>query len=90
MRKKRKNFKEKIHILFVVNRRIFAGVGAILFGNIGFHKLYLKQYGLFVLYLLFAITFIPGIIGIIEGIHYLTMSDEVFNKKYPLKTHKQK
>jgi hypothetical protein len=38
-----------------------------------------------VLYLLFCWTFIPAVVGFIEGILYLTMSDEAFWAKYPVR-----
>lgn len=46
------------------------------------HKFYLGQDGWGILYLLFFWTFIPSIVGFIEGILYLTMSDEDFTAKY--------
>lgn len=59
-----------------------AGILALLLGGIGVHKFYLEQPGLGVLYLLFCWTFIPALIGLIEGVIYLTMSDERFSRKY--------
>jgi TM2 domain-containing membrane protein YozV len=35
-----------------------------------------------ILYLLFSWTFIPVVVGFIEGIIYLTMSDQGFEDKY--------
>ena len=55
-----------------------AGVLAILLGGIGAHKFYLGKVGMGILYLLFCWTFIPAIAGFIEGIIYLTMSQESF------------
>lgn len=51
-------------------------------GSFGFHKFYLGQIGMGVLYLLLCWTFIPSVLGIIEGILLLIMSDEDFNRKY--------
>jgi TM2 domain-containing membrane protein YozV len=62
--------------------KVAAGLLAILLGDFGVHKFYLGQVGLGVVYLLFCWTLIPGIIGIIEGIIYLTMSDQAFEKRY--------
>jgi TM2 domain-containing membrane protein YozV len=62
-----------------------AGILAILLGGIGVHKFYLGKVGMGVLYLLLFIvffwTFIPAIIGLIEGIIYLTQSDQDFANK---------
>ncbi len=58
-----------------------AGVLAILLGGFGIHKFYLgKLSGIF--YLIFCFTFIPSIIALIEGIRFLTMSEEDFNEIY--------
>lgn len=57
--------------------RGLTAVLAIFLGTFGIHKFYLgKASGLW--YLLFCWTFIPTIIGVIEGIRYLFMSDESF------------
>lgn len=62
--------------------KVTAGILAILLGNVGVHKFYLGQSGMGILYLVFCWTFVPAIIGIIEGITYLTMSDQAFAEKY--------
>ena len=59
-----------------------AGILAILLGGLGAHKFYLGQTGQGILYLCFSWTLIPEIIGFIEGIIYLTKSDEEFEEKY--------
>lgn len=59
-----------------------AGILAILLGGIGAHKFYLGKIGLGILYLVFCWTYIPAILGLIEGIIYLTSSDEKFYYKY--------
>jgi TM2 domain-containing membrane protein YozV len=59
-----------------------AGILAILLGGFGVHKFYLGKTGLGVLYLVFCWTLIPAVIGLIEGIMYLTATDEAFAKKY--------
>ena len=41
----------------------------------------LRNYALGVAYLLFCWTFIPSVIGLIEGISYLIMTDEAFDGK---------
>lgn len=62
--------------------RIGAALFAILLGWMGAHKFYLGKSGQGVLYLLFCWTGIPLIVSVIEGIIYLTMTDEAFSKKY--------
>jgi TM2 domain-containing membrane protein YozV len=65
--------------------RVTAGVLGILIGGIGIHKFYLGKVGLGVLYavlfLFFWWTFIPTIIGLVEGIIYLTQTDQEFAAK---------
>jgi len=62
--------------------RSSAAIFAFFLGGLGVHKFYLGQPGLGVLYLLFCWTFVPAIAGFIEGIVYLSMSDESFAAKY--------
>lgn len=62
--------------------KVAAGLFGILLGAFGAHKFYLGNAGMGILYLCFFWTFIPGIIGFIEGIVYLTMSDRAFKAKY--------
>jgi TM2 domain-containing membrane protein YozV len=62
--------------------RIAAAILALVFGGLGFHKFYLGEIGLGVLYLLFSWTFIPAAIGAVEGLVYLFMSDDRFAQKY--------
>lgn len=62
--------------------RVTAGILALLLGGIGAHKFYLDQTGLGVLYLCFSWTLIPALVGFIEGILYLTKTDEEFNRRY--------
>jgi hypothetical protein len=64
------------------NDRVTAGVLAILLGWAGVHKFYLGDTGLGVLYLCFFWTGIPAIVGLIEGILYLTKTDAEFQEKY--------
>jgi hypothetical protein len=62
--------------------RVAAGLFALLLGGFGIHKFYLGKTGQGILYLFFCWTFIPAILGFIEGIVYLTNSDEEFAAKY--------
>lgn len=62
--------------------RTTAAIFALLFGGLGVHKFYLGQTGMGILYLLFCWTFIPAIVAFVEGIIYLTKSDQEFAAKY--------
>lgn len=62
--------------------KVVAALLAIFLGGIGAHKFYLQQIGLGVIYLLFSWTGIPLIVGIIEGLIYLGMSDSDFSARY--------
>lgn len=62
--------------------RTTAGILAILLGGVGAHKFYLGETGLGILYLCFFWTFIPALVGLIEGILYLTKTDEEFQRQY--------
>ena len=63
--------------------KVAAGLLAILLGDFGIHKFYLGQVGLGILYLLFCWTFIPGLVGLVEGIIYLTTNDNEWARRYP-------
>jgi TM2 domain-containing membrane protein YozV len=65
-----------------ISRRVAAAIFAILLGSFGVHRFYLGQIGWGILYVLFCWTLIPAVAGLIEGILYLTMSDEQFAEKY--------
>lgn len=62
--------------------RTTAGILALFLGGIGTHHFYLGNTMRGVLYLLFFWTFIPAIIAFVEGVLYLTKSDEEFQRKY--------
>jgi len=62
--------------------KVTAALLAIFLGGIGAHKFYLQEIGMGVLYLLFSWTGIPLIVGVIEGLMYLGMSDENWAAKY--------
>lgn len=62
--------------------KVVAVLLAIFLGGIGLHKFYLGQIGWGIVYLLFCWTGIPSLVGLIEGIIYLTMSDAEFARKY--------
>lgn len=74
------------------SKRVLAGILAILFGWSGLHKFILGYVGegiaMFVLTFILAIvtcgvfTGLMGLIGLIEGVIYLTKSDEEFIQTY--------
>lgn len=66
-----------------ISGRIAAALFAILLGTFGVHKFYLGKIGMGILYLFFFWTGIPTIVGIIEGIIYLTKSDDAFEAEHP-------
>ena len=68
-----------------IKNKMTAGILGILLGSIGVHKFYLGKGGLGILYILFCWTGIPSIIGIIEGIIYLTQTDRDFQIKNQVK-----
>lgn len=59
--------------------KVAAGVLGIVLGGLGVHKFYLGHVGKGILYLLFCWT---GIIGLVEGIIYLTSTDDKFYSTY--------
>ena len=63
--------------------KVVAGLLGIFLGGLGIHKFYTGKIAQGVLYLVFCWTFIPAIVGFIEGIWYLTMSDQEFWSRYP-------
>ena len=62
--------------------RLVAALLALFLGGFGIHKFYLGRVGWGIVYLLFCWTFLPAIVGFIEGILLLVMSDSEFDTKY--------
>lgn len=62
--------------------RMTAAILAIVLGGLGAHKFYLGETTTGVIYLCFVWTLVPIVLGVIEGIIYLTTSDEDFRRKY--------
>ena len=95
-KKTAEEFKEGLKSAGGDNKKILAGILAILFGSLGIHKFILgyNKEGVILLavtLLGYATTcivvgafffWIPGLIGLIEGIIYLTKSDEEFYNTY--------
>ncbi|MGV4413964.1 TM2 domain-containing protein [Chryseobacterium sp. T1] len=65
-------------------KKVAAGILAILLGAFGVHKFYLgyTKAGVIQLILTFVTCGLTSIIGLIEGILYLTKSDEEFDNLY--------
>jgi TM2 domain-containing membrane protein YozV len=65
-------------------KRMVAGILAILLGGLGAHKFYLGYTTTGVIQLIVSVCTagIGHIIGVIEGIIYLTKSDEEFDRTY--------
>ena len=64
------------------NKKIIAGVLAIVLGGLGIHKFILGYTQEGIIQLLIGLCGIGYIIGFIEGIIYLTKSDEEFYQTY--------
>lgn len=62
--------------------KLAAALLALFVGGFGIHKFYLGRAGWGILYLLFCWTFVPAVIGFIEGILLLVMNETDFNRRY--------
>ena len=71
------------------SKRIVAGILAILLGGFGVHKFYLGMTTPGIIMILLACTGVSGVIGLVEGILYLTKSDEDFIREYQGENPKQ-
>jgi TM2 domain-containing membrane protein YozV len=68
------------------NKKIVAGILAILIGSLGVHKFvlgYTKE-GILQIILTFGTCGVGSIVGLIEGIIYLTKSDDEFYETYQI------
>ena len=61
--------------------RTTAGILGVFLGGMGAHKFYMGKVGMGFIYLLFCWTFVPAVIGCIEGIRYLMIDDVAFAGK---------
>jgi TM2 domain-containing membrane protein YozV len=72
-----------------MKNKYVAALLAFFLGSFGVHRFYLGQIGLGVMYcLLFKLKLSP-ILGFIDAVAFLIMSDEAFNRKYNQRYHKQ-
>lgn len=62
--------------------KITATLLALVLGGCGAHKFYLGDKKMGVVYIMLMPTFIPALLGLIEGIRFLCMSDTEFNGVY--------
>lgn len=74
-----------IHSSWPIKSKMAAGILGILLGGIGAHKFYLGKTGAGILSILFCWTYIPSILGFIEGIMILCSNDENFQLKYQVR-----
>lgn len=58
-----------------------AGILGIVLGGLGIHKFYTGKIGAGVVYLLLCWTYIPAIVGFVEGIIYLTQDEAAFQRQ---------
>ena len=72
------------------NNKTEAGILAILFGGLGVHKFYIGKYGQGLLFVAFCWSGIPEIIGIMQGVHYLTQTQQEFEEELKPKQKKPK
>jgi TM2 domain containing protein+B7201 len=65
------------------NKKLAAILFAFFLGGIGAHKFYVGDVLMGIFYLLFCLTFIPSILGVIDAILFIGMYDDEFKVKYP-------
>ena len=73
-------------ILVARKSRSTAVLLALFLGGLGIHRFYLNQPGFGTVCLLFCWTLIPMVVGWIDGIYFLTMSDEKFEREFNLRS----
>ena len=66
-----------------LSRRVIAAILSLLLGTFGVQYFYLKKPFQGVLCIIFCYTGIPSLIGLIQGIIWLTTTDADFESKYP-------
>ena len=68
----------------IESKRIVAGILALLVGGLGVHKFFLGYTTAGILQILLSCVGVGGIIGLVEGIIYLTKTDEDFIQTYQI------
>lgn len=63
-------------------KKVTAGILALLLGAFGVHKFYLGYTKAGIIQILLSLLCLGGLIAFIEGIIYLTKSDEEFDRTY--------
>ena len=77
------NSQSEFGVIKQENKKVVSGIFAILLGVLGIHKFYLGYTKEGVIQLLLGLLCgIGGLIGLIEGIIYLTKTDEEFYQTY--------
>ncbi|MRX40756.1 NINE protein [Flavobacterium sp. LC2016-23] len=77
------NTQSEFGVIKQENKKVVSGIFAILLGVLGIHKFYLGYTKEGVIQLLLGLLCgIGGLIGLIEGIIYLTKTDEDFYQTY--------
>jgi TM2 domain-containing membrane protein YozV/ribosomal protein L40E len=65
--------------------RIVAALMAIFLGTVGAHKFYIGDSTAgrrYIVLSLMSLGIVPGILGILDGIHYITMTDQAFAEEF--------
>lgn len=65
-----------------IRSKTTASLLAIFLGGFGAHQFYLGRSLVGLIYLLLCWTFVPAILGLIQGLNYLSMSDVQFADKF--------
>lgn len=65
------------------NKKLAAILFAFFLGGIGAHKFYVGETMVGIFYFLFCLTFIPSILGFIDCILFIGMTNDEFKNKYP-------
>ncbi len=76
--------KRKSRTSGIESKRVMAGVLALLLGGFGVHKFYLGYTTAGIIYLLICCTGVTSMLALVDGIIYLTKSDEEFIETYQL------